>query len=52
MNKPETSWTRIIEDRKTGRLTALVTVGGSVITVVAYNWNWLMTILSTVFGIK
>lgn len=45
-------WTKITEDRATGKITALVTVGGSVITIVAYNWNWLLTILSTVFGIK
>ena len=46
------NWTNIHEDRATGKITALVTVGGSVITIVAYNWNWLLTILSTVFGIK
>lgn len=46
------NWTHIYKDHHTGKITAIVTVGGSVITVVAYNWNWLLTILSTVFGIK
>ena len=46
------NWSTIIEDKASGKITAFVTVGGSVITVVAYNWQWLLNILSSVFGIK
>lgn len=45
-------WTKITENKSTGEITALVTVGGSVVTVIGYNWQWILNIFSTVFGIK
>lgn len=46
------TWKKITEDKDTGKITALVTVGGSVVTVIGYNWQWILNILSMVFGIK
>lgn len=46
------NWVKITEDKKSGKITAFVKVGCVVIPIVAYNWQWLLNFLSTVFGIK
>lgn len=46
-------WTKITEDKDTGEITVKVKVAaGIIIPVVGYNWDWILNILSTVFGIK
>ena len=52
--KMENNWTNITDNSNNGGLIkVLVALGsGGVVTVVASNWNWMLNILSTVFGIK